>query len=108
MYFITLHNMLTDRPRTISLWIDCLLHNNRIIFMMTVVIMFYILLIAVSCHFPVCVRLSHSIKRLLTYLLTFSVAENLSVLNAYLGLSSADAILISVLSVLPYYVLQLH
>jgi len=31
--------------------------------------MFYILLIAVSCHVPVCVRLSHSIKRLLTYLL---------------------------------------
>ena len=33
--------------------------------------MFYILLIAVSCHVPVCVRLSHSIKRLLTYLLTY-------------------------------------
>ena len=36
-----------------------------------IVIMFYILLIAVSCHVPVCVRLSHSIKRLLTYLLTY-------------------------------------
>jgi len=54
------------------------------------------------------VTLNKKITYLLTYLLTFSVAENLSVLNAYLGLSSADAILISVLSVLPYYVLQLH
>jgi len=31
--------------------------------------MFYILLIAVSCHVPVCVRLSHLIK--ITYLLTY-------------------------------------
>ena len=47
--------------------------------------MFYILLIAVSCHFPVCMRLSHSIKRLLTYLLTYllfvlSLVHNVCVL----------------------------
>jgi len=43
--------------------------------------MFYILLIAVSCHFPVCMRLSHSIKRLLTYLLfVLSLVHNVCVL----------------------------
>jgi len=44
--------------------------------------MFYILLIAVSCHVPVCVRLSHSIKRLLTYLLTYLFTINSAIKTA--------------------------
>ena len=42
----------------------------------------HILLIAVSCHVPVCVRLSHSLKRLLTYLLTYLISIEKSVHGA--------------------------
>ena len=55
-------------------------------------------LIAMSCHCPFCVRLSHSIKRLLTYLLITETINTLFLVVNFIKCVVTEVVLFSIVT----------